>query len=167
MDALTLVIANSTKSRETTASGAWTSWKTVCSASKCRENYECPAATVLVKAHAALEALVATAAERKFKALVDREWGEMAYYGLWLDPLKDDLEAFIGKVQERVSGTVTLRLFKGSCVVTGRQSPFALYNEDLASFDSKTFDQRLSVGNVQTHGMQSRLYYSLRERLGR
>ncbi len=130
---------------------------------KVRENYECPAAVVLVKAHAALEALVATAAERKFKAQVDQQWGELAYYGLWFDPLKDDLEAFIGKIQERVTGTVTLRLYKGSCTVIGRASEWALYNEDLASFDSKTFDQSLSVGNVQTHGMQSRMYWALQE----
>ncbi len=133
---------------------------------KCRENYECPASTVLIKAHAALEALVATAAERKFKASVDQQWGELAYYGLWFDPLKDDLEAFINQIQTRVTGTVTLRLFKGSCVVVGRSSEWALYSEDLASFDSKTFDQRLSVGNVQTHGMQSRLYWALKEKMG-
>ncbi len=66
-----------------------------------------------------------------------------------------------------MTGTVTLRLFKGSCVVTGRASDWALYNEDLASFDSKTFDQRLSVGNVQTHGMQSRMYWALREKYGK
>ena len=133
---------------------------------KVRENYECPASTVLVKAHAALEALVATAAERKFKTLVDQQWGELAYYGLWFDPLKEDLEAFTNKIQERVTGTVTLRLFKGSCIVTGRTSDWALYNEDLASFDSKTFDQSLSVGNVQTHGMQSRMYWALKEQRG-
>jgi argininosuccinate synthase len=133
---------------------------------KVRENYECPASTVLIKAHAALESLVATAAERKFKTVVDQQWGELAYYGLWFDPLKEDLEAFIGKIQERVTGSVTLRLFKGSCVVTGRASEWALYNEDIVSFDSKTFDQSLSVGNVQTHGMQSRMYWALKEKLG-
>ena len=133
---------------------------------KVRENYECPASVVLIKAHAALESLVATAGERKVKAMIDREWGELAYYGLWFDPLKEDLEAFTNKVQERVTGTVTLRLFKGSCVVIGRGSDWALYNEDLASFDSKTFDQSLSVGNVQTHGMQSRMYWALREQRG-
>ena len=133
---------------------------------KVRENYECPASTVLIKAHAALEALVATGAERKFKAMVDQQWGELAYYGLWFDPLKEDLESFINQIQRRVTGTVTLRLFKGSCVVTGRASEWALYNEDLASFDSKTFDQSLSVGNVQTHGMQSRMYWALKEKHG-
>ena len=129
---------------------------------KVRENYECPAAVTLVTAHKALEALVCTQGELKFKASVDREWGEMAYKGLWFDPLKEDLEAFIGKVQERVTGTVTLRLAKGSAVVIGRASEFALYNEDLASFDSKTFDQSESLGIVKTHGMQSKLYFQIK-----
>ncbi|HZO90587.1 MAG TPA: argininosuccinate synthase [Chthonomonadaceae bacterium] len=129
---------------------------------KVRENYECPAAVVLLTAHKALEALVCTQGELKFKALVDREWGELAYKGLWFDPLKEDLEAFIGKIQERVTGTVTLRLAKGSAVVIGRSSPYALYNEDLASFDSKTFDQSESLGIVKTHGLQSRMYWMLK-----
>jgi argininosuccinate synthase len=133
---------------------------------KVRENYECPAAVVLLTAHRALEALVCTQAELKFKAMVDREWGELAYKGLWFDPLKEDLEGFIAPTQERVSGTVTVRLAKGSCVVVGRSSKWALYNEDLASFDSKTFDQSESTGIVKTHGMQSRMYWSLKHKLG-
>ncbi|HEY3783629.1 MAG TPA: argininosuccinate synthase [Fimbriimonadaceae bacterium] len=130
---------------------------------KVRENYECPAAVVLVMAHKALESLVTTQGERKFKALIDQEWGELAYKGLWFDPLKEDLEAFIDKIQERVSGTVELKLFKGSCVVQGRQSDWSLYNEDLASFDSKTFDQSESLGIVKTHGMQGKMYWALRQ----
>ena len=133
---------------------------------KVRENYECPASVVLLKAHAALESLVATGAERAFKAMVDQKWGELAYAGLWFDPLKEDLEAFIDQVNARVTGTVALRLFKGSCVVIGRESEFALYSEDLASFDSKTFNQAESIGNVKTHGMQSRMYWALKEKLG-
>jgi len=131
---------------------------------KVRENYECPAAVTILTAHRALEALVCTQGELKFKAMVDREWGEMAYRGLWFDPLKEDLEAFINKIQERVTGSVTLRLAKGSAVVIGRESEWALYNEDLASFDSKTFDQSESTGIVKTHGLQSRMYWSLRHR---
>ncbi len=131
---------------------------------KVRENYECPAAVVLLTAHKALEALVCTQSERKFKASVDQEWGELAYKGLWFDPLKDALEAFIGKVQERVTGEVTLRLFKGSLMVTGRSSDYALYNEDLASFDSKTFDQSESLGMVKIHGLQSRMYWRLKNK---
>ena len=130
---------------------------------KVRENYECPAAVVLIAAHKALEALVCTQAELKFKSTVDREWGELAYKGLWFDPLKEDLEAFIDRIQDRVSGTVTLRLYKGSLMVIGRESEWALYNEDLASFDSKSFDQAESVGMVKMHGMQSKMYWALRQ----
>ena len=129
---------------------------------KVRENYECPAAVALLTAHKALEALVCTQGELRFKASVDREWGEIAYKGLWLDPLKEDLEAFINKIQERVTGTVNLRLAKGSAVVIGRESEFALYNADLASFDSKTFNQSESLGAVKAHGMQSRQYFHLK-----
>ena len=86
--------------------------------------------------------------------------------GLWFDPLKDALEAFIGSIQERVIGEVMLTFYKGSCTVVGRRSPWALYNEDLASFDSKTFDQSESVGNVKTHGMQSRMFWSLARQKG-
>lgn len=129
---------------------------------KVRENYECPAAVTILAAHRALEALVCTQSELKFKSGVDREWGELAYKGLWFDPLKEDLEAFIGKVQERVTGVVNLRLFQGNVIITGRSSPNALYNADLASFDSKTFDQSESLGIVKTHGLQSRMYFQLR-----
>jgi argininosuccinate synthase len=129
---------------------------------KVRENYECPAAVVLLAAHKALETLVCTQAELKFKLTVDREWGELAYKGLWFDPLKEDLEAFINQIQKRVSGKVWMKLAKGSAVVVGRQSDWALYNEDLASFDSKSYDQSESTGIVKAHGMQSRLYWQLK-----
>jgi len=129
---------------------------------KVRENYECPAAKVIIPAHQALEALVCTAQEREFKVLVDQQWGKLAYAGLWYDPFKDGLEAFINQIQTRVTGTVNLRLFKGSCTVIGRASKYALYNEDLASFDSKTFDQSEAVGMVKTHGMQARMYRLVR-----
>ena len=130
---------------------------------KVRENYECPAAKVIIPAHQALEALVCTKEERAFKALVDQKWGELAYAGLWYDPFKDDLEAFINQIQPRVTGTVHLRLFKGSCTVIGRASKYALYNEDLASFDSKTFDQSEAVGIVKTHGMQARMWRTVKD----
>ncbi len=130
---------------------------------KVRENYECPAASVIIPAHKALEALVCTQQERAFKVLVDQKWGELAYQGLWYDPFKDDLEAFINSIQPRVTGTVKLRLFKGSLQVIGRASKYALYNEDLASFDSKTFDQSEAVGMVKAHGMQARMYHTIKD----
>lgn len=130
---------------------------------KVRENYECPAAKLLIPAHAALEGLVCTAAERAFKVMVDQKWGELAYAGLWYDPFKDDLEAFINEIQPRVTGTVTMRLFKGTAQIVGRASKYALYNEDLASFDSKTFDQSEAVGMVKVHGMQARMYQTVKD----
>ncbi len=133
---------------------------------KVRENYECPGATLLLTAHKALEALVLTRDELRFKALVDAEWSTLAYQGLWFDPLKTDLEAFIGKTQSRVTGKVRLRLFKGSAKVLGRSSAWALYNEDLASFDSKTFDQRESTGMVKHFGLQARMHSLLSKKLG-
>ena len=130
---------------------------------KVRENYEAPAAITLLTAHKALEALVCTKEERQFKTMVDQAWGEMAYNGLWFDPLKEDLEAFINKIQERVTGTIKMQLFKGSAKVIGRSSPYALYNADLASFDTKTFDQREMTGAVKVHGLQSRMYWQLKK----
>lgn len=132
---------------------------------KVRENYECPAATVLLKAHRAIENLVLTREEIRFKALVDQEWSRMAYEGLWWDPLKEDLEAFINSTQVRVTGEVQLKLYKGQATVTGRQSPWALYSEDLASFDTETFDQRESTGAVKNFGLQARMFAALREKL--
>jgi len=129
---------------------------------KVRENYECPAAVTLLTAHRSLEGLVTTRSERAFKAVVDQEWGRLAYEGLWFDPLKEDLEAFIERIQERVTGTVKVQLFKGSAKVVARTSPYALYSEELASFDSKAFDQSEMGGTVKVHGLQSRMYWMLK-----
>jgi argininosuccinate synthase len=132
---------------------------------KVRENYECPGATLLLKAHKALEALVLTRDELRFKQLIDAEWAKLAYEGLWFDPFKDDLEAFIGATQKRVTGSVKLKLFKGTAQVIGRGSPWALYSEELASFDTTSFDQRESTGTVKNFGLQARMYLKLKEKL--
>lgn len=132
---------------------------------KVRENYECPASTVLLKAHGALEALVLTRDELRFKKTVDQEWSKLAYEGLWWDPFKNDLESFINKTQERVTGDVRLSLYKGVPTVTGRESKWALYSEDLASFDTTTFDQRESTGSVKMFGLQARMFLALNEKL--
>jgi len=131
---------------------------------KVRENYECPGATLLLAAHKALEALVLTRDELRVKQMIDQEWSRLAYEGLWYDPLKENLEAFIDKTQERVSGQVSLRLFKGSCQVVRRSSPWALYSEALASFDNaEAYDQRDSTGTVKNFGLQSRMYLQLKK----
>jgi argininosuccinate synthase len=132
---------------------------------KVRENYECPGSTLLIAAHRALEALVTTHAERAFKQQVDQQWAEMAYRGLWWEPFMEDLNAFIGSVQSRVSGWVKLRLYKGGIQVTSRGSDWALYSEAAASFDDvQVLEQSKMTGMVQTHGMESLLYAKLKKR---
>ncbi|WP_321431086.1 argininosuccinate synthase [uncultured Methanolobus sp.] len=131
---------------------------------KARENYEHPAATVLLTAHKDLEKLVLTRAELKFKKNVDEQWSELAYYGLVDEPLYADLNAFINKTQQRVSGTVTVKLHKGSVIILARTSPYALYSEDLVSFDSATIDQKDAEGFAKYHGFQARMYRKVIEK---
>lgn len=130
---------------------------------KVRENYECPGAVLLIAAHKELEALICAPHERKFKSIVDAQWSELVYAGLWGDPLFEDLTAFAQSIQRRVDGTVRMKLFKGSLCVVGRKSPWALYSEADASFDDSTFDQNAMTGMVQTHGMSSLLYARLKD----
>jgi len=125
---------------------------------KARENYEHPAATVLLTAHRDLEKLVLTRLELKFKKIVDEQWSELAYSGLVDEPLYHDLNAFIDKTHERVTGTVTVKLYKGSVTLLARTSPYALYSEDLVSFDTSSIDQKDAEGFAKYHGFQARLY---------
>jgi len=123
---------------------------------KSREVYEAPAATCLIEAHTDLEKMVLTKHELKFKSMVDSEWAWLAYSGLWQDPLKFDLDMFINATQKRVSGTVKLKMFKGSLIVVGRKSEYSLYSHDLATYGSgSTFDQTLAKGFVELWGLQS------------
>jgi len=131
---------------------------------KARENYEHPAATVLLAAHADLEKLVLTRGELKFKKIVEEQWSEMAYAGLVDDPLFADLNAFIDKSQERVTGTVKVKLYKGALTILARNSPNALYSEDLVSFDSQTIDQKDAEGFAKYHGFQARMYRKVMEK---
>jgi argininosuccinate synthase len=128
---------------------------------KARENYEHPAATILLMAHKDLERLVLTRDELRFKAMVDDTWSELAYKGLVDEPLYSDLNAFIDKTQERVTGSVKLKLYKGSARVIARISPYALYSADISSFDSKTIDQKDAEGFCKYHGFQARLFKKL------
>ncbi|MCW4029862.1 MAG: argininosuccinate synthase [Candidatus Bathyarchaeota archaeon] len=131
---------------------------------KSREVYECPAALVILDAHKDLEKMVMTRHEVLFKQQVDAEWVFLAYTGLWVDPLKDDLDAFINRSQENVTGEVKLKLFKGGFIVIGRSSPNSLYDKNLANYNIKTsFNQSYSKGFIELWGMQSRMYNQLKK----
>ena len=124
---------------------------------KARENYEHPAATVLLTAHKDLEHLVLSRAELRFKAVVDDAWSELAYMGLVDDPLYSDLNAFIDQSQQRMNGSVRMKLYCGCAIPVGRKSPEALYSQDMVSFDSQTLSQRDAEGFAKYHGFQARL----------
>jgi argininosuccinate synthase len=133
---------------------------------KSREVYECPAATIILEAHRDLEKMVMTRHEVLFKAQVDAEWVFLVYAGLWVDPLKDDLDAFINKSQENVTGEVRLKLFKGGLQVVGRSSPMSLYDKNLANYNIKTsFNQSYSKGFIELWGLQTRMYNALKHQV--
>ncbi|MGC9202009.1 MAG: argininosuccinate synthase [Thermoproteota archaeon] len=127
---------------------------------KSREVYECPAAVTLIEAHRELEKLVLTKNELMFKQLIDQTWTNLVYDGLWMNPLRLDLEAFIKETQKRVYGEVKVKLFKGSVTVVGRSSPYSLYDIALSTYDSQSkFDQTFAKGFIEIWSLQTRAAY--------
>jgi argininosuccinate synthase len=123
---------------------------------KSHEFYECPAATVVLKAHKDLEKMVLTKEEMKFKPIVDKLFSEMVYEGLWHSPLVKALCAFVDVTQEKVSGWVKVKLYKGSCQVVARSSPNALYNLNLATYEKTSkFNQLDSIGFIKLFGLNT------------
>lgn len=121
---------------------------------KSREIYENPAGTIMHTAHRELEALVLDRETLHYKHQISHRYAEMTYYGLWETPLKKQLDAMVNAMQERVTGTVRLKLFKGNCNVVGRKSPFSRYNEEMATYgDKDKFDQKLAEGFIRLWGM--------------
>jgi argininosuccinate synthase len=134
---------------------------------KSREVYECPAASVMIEAHRDLEKLILTRHELDFKAQVEREWAWLVYSGLWLEPLRLDLDRFIMATQHRVSGTVRVKLFKGTALVVGRSSDYSIYDLALSTYNrNSTFDQGSAVGFIELWGLQSRVAASLNSQIG-
>ncbi|WP_306055101.1 argininosuccinate synthase [Natronococcus wangiae] len=127
---------------------------------KVRENYEHPAATTLLNAHKALEGLVLTQEEREFKQLIDQRWSKKGYEGLVDAPLVGALEGFIDETQQRVTGTVTIRFEGGQARAVARDSEYAAYSAEHASFDTETVGkiaQEDATGVAKYHGFQRRL----------
>jgi argininosuccinate synthase len=133
---------------------------------KVRDIYEVPAAAILLPAHAELERLVCTIHQNQFKGELDRKWAYLVYAGLWWEPLRTDLDAYMDKVNEQVTGTIGLKLFKGSARVVTRESPNAVYDAALATFETSggLFSQQASPGFIELWSLQSRMAYRLRER---
>ena len=126
---------------------------------KSREVYECPAATVLMKAHQALEALVLPRDLLDFQRNVAARYATLVYDGLWYTPLREALDAFVGSTQERVTGDVSVKLFKGAATVTGRASPYSLYDHALATYSQgDRFRQSMAEGFIYVWGLPARTW---------
>ncbi|HLM91027.1 MAG TPA: argininosuccinate synthase [Thermoplasmata archaeon] len=126
---------------------------------KSREVYECPAALVLIRAHQALEGLVLPRDVLEFKRTVEQRYGQLIYDGLWFAPLKSALEAFVDATQIRVTGEVTVKLFKGSATVVGRRAPQSLYQPSLATYSTgDRFRQEMSEGFIYVWGLPARTW---------
>ena len=131
---------------------------------KSREIYEAPAATVLLKAHQELEYLVNTKDLMHFKAQIDLKYSELIYNGLWFNPLKNALDSFIQSSQQRVTGLIRLKLFKGKAVVVGRKSSYSLYKKDLATYETgDTFDHQAAPGFIKLFGLGIKSVYEIKD----
>lgn len=125
---------------------------------KVRGLYEAPAAEIIINAHFNLEKYVSTRAENEFKTEIDTKWAYLCYGALWYEPLMDNLNAYIDKVNEKVSGLVTVKLFKGSAEVVAVETANTIFDEKLATFmKSSAFNQNASAGFIEVYTMQMRL----------
>jgi argininosuccinate synthase len=132
---------------------------------KSREVYEAPAATVLIEAHKALERLVLTRDELRFKAGCDQKYSELVYDGLWMSPLRDALDAFNASFASRITGDVRVRLYHGAITTAGVRSPFALYNESLATYsNADKFDHHAADGFIRLYGLPTDQLAKLRDK---
>ncbi|MBW4521250.1 MAG: argininosuccinate synthase [Scytolyngbya sp. HA4215-MV1] len=126
---------------------------------KSREIYEAPALLVLIQAHRDLESLTLTADVTHYKRGIEETYSQMIYNGLWYSPLKAALDAFIQQTQERVSGSVRIKLFKGTASIVGRKSTYSLYTPDLATYGADDqFDHKAAEGFIYVWGLPTRVW---------
>ncbi|OFI49039.1 argininosuccinate synthase [Floricoccus tropicus] len=125
---------------------------------KSREIYECPAAVTLLTAHKEIEDITLVRDVAHFKPIIENEFSNLIYNGLWFNPATDSLIAYIKQTQKVVNGTARVRLFKGTATVVGRKSPNSLYDENLATYTSSdTFDQDAAVGFIKLWGLPTKV----------
>jgi argininosuccinate synthase len=125
---------------------------------KVRGLYEAPAAEIITTAHYNLEKYVCTRMENEFKSIVDTKWAYLCYGALWYEPLMDDLNAYIDRVNEKVSGLTTIRLYKGRAEVVAVDTANTIFDEKLATFmKDASFNQNASPGFIEIYTLQMRL----------
>jgi argininosuccinate synthase len=126
---------------------------------KSREIYEAPALLVLIDAHRDLESLTLIGDVTQYKRGIEETYGQLIYKGLWYSPLKEAIDAFIDKTQERVTGTVRIKLFKGNARIVGRQSANSIYSPDLATYGAEDqFDHKAAEGFIYVWGLPTKVW---------
>ncbi len=130
---------------------------------KSRGAYETPGGTLIVAAHAELEALCLEREVKHYKQHIGLRYADLVYNGLWFTPLRECFDAFVAKTQEHVTGSVTLSLYKGNISVAGRESAYSLYSDELSSFTmGDTYDQKDAAGFIRILGLPARTQAKLR-----
>ena len=120
---------------------------------KCRGVYETPGGTILYKAHSVLESICLDKMTLHEKQKLSITFAELVYNGQWFTPLREALSAFVDKTQEKVTGTVKLKLYKGNIINAGVWSPYSLYSEEIATFGESDYDQKDSAGFINLYGL--------------
>ncbi len=120
---------------------------------KCRGVYETPGGTILYKAHKVLETICLDKYTMHEKEKLAITFAELVYNGQWFTPLREALSAFVDKTQERVTGKVRLKLYKGNMINAGVWSPYSLYSEEIATFEESDYDQTDSAGFINLFGL--------------
>jgi argininosuccinate synthase len=125
---------------------------------KDRGVYELPAAHVIISAHHVLERYVSTRVQNEIKAQMDLKWGYLCYGALWFDPVMQAINAFNDKVNERVTGEVTVKLYKGQAVVVAVVSPFGLQYASFNNDSGYKFITNCSAGFIEIYSLQMKLW---------
>ena len=131
---------------------------------KSRGCYETPGGTLLLAAHRELESLCLDREVMHFKQQIGLKYAEMVYFGLWFTPLREALDAFVTSTQQTVTGSVTLKLYKGNVSVAGRKSEFSLYQNGLAAFSMDGYNPKDAEGFIRILGLPARVQAPLREK---
>ncbi len=131
---------------------------------KVRDIYEVPAAAIILLAHQELEKLVGTIHQNQLKPMLDQRWAYLVYAGLWWEPLRTDLDAYMEAANALVTGKIAIKLYKGSARVVTRSSPHAVYDAQLATFSESggLFSQAASPGFIELWSLQSRMAWQIR-----
>lgn len=137
---------------------------------KSRGVYETPGGTILYNAHKELEYITLDKQTMRFKQMVSNKYAELVYDGLWFTPLKDALDAFVDSTQKNVSGVVVMKLYKGSCTISGMDSKYSLYNKDFATFGENvdnTYNQKDSAGFINLFGLPVEVMALMKRKLAK